>query len=315
MPACLRRQVLGLLPGGIARRPRRSHGGSNDALTVTDGLEDLALDAARDLEDASAEEIVRWATDTFGDRFAVTASMSDGVLSHVAGRAAPGVTVLFLDTGYHFPETIGTRDASPPPTPSRSRPSPTRCVSPSTRRSTAVCTRSIPTCAARFARSGRWTGRCVRTTPGPSGVRRAELASRADTPVVGWDAKRRKVKVNPLATWTDEQVAAYVAEHGILVNPLRQIGYTSIGCAPCTRPVAGGRRPPIGPVGRAGEVRVRDPLMSKPPSVPAGARRRRAARGRGRRRPGRGTAGAVAGRGGRRPRGRLAVLSARRWPT
>ena len=66
---------------------------------------------ARNLERSSAEEIVRWATETFGDRFAVTASMSDGVLSHVAGRAAPGVTVLFLDTGYHFPETIGTRDA------------------------------------------------------------------------------------------------------------------------------------------------------------------------------------------------------------
>ena len=79
-------------------------------LTVTDGLEALAFDAARDLEDASAEDIVRWAADTFGDRFAVTASMSDGVLSHGAGRAVPGITVLFLDTGYHFPETIGTRD-------------------------------------------------------------------------------------------------------------------------------------------------------------------------------------------------------------
>ena len=80
-------------------------------LTLTANLEELALDAARDLEDASAEEIVRWATGTFGDRFVVTASMSDGVLSHVAGRAVPGITVLFLDTGYHFPETIGTRDA------------------------------------------------------------------------------------------------------------------------------------------------------------------------------------------------------------
>jgi phosphoadenosine phosphosulfate reductase len=57
---------------------------------------------------------------------------------------------------------------------------------------------------------------------------------------VGWDAKRRKVKINPLATWTDEQVDAYVAEHGILINPLRQIGYASIGCEPCTRPVAPG---------------------------------------------------------------------------
>ena len=79
--------------------------------TVTDSLEALAVDAARNLEDASAGEIVRWAADTFGDRFAVTASMADGVLSHLAGQAVPGVTVLFLDTGYHFPETIGMRDA------------------------------------------------------------------------------------------------------------------------------------------------------------------------------------------------------------
>ena len=59
-------------------------------LTLAASLEALALDAARNLEHSSAEEIVRWASDTFGDRFAITASMSDGVLSHVAGRAAPG---------------------------------------------------------------------------------------------------------------------------------------------------------------------------------------------------------------------------------
>ena len=80
-------------------------------LTVNDSLEELAQDAARDLEGASAHEIVQWAARTFGERFAVTASMADGVLSHVAGEAVPGITVLFLDTGYHFAETIGTRDA------------------------------------------------------------------------------------------------------------------------------------------------------------------------------------------------------------
>ena len=216
-------------------------------MTITvDGREALALDAARDLEDASAEDIVRWAADTFGDRFAVTASMSDGVLSHVAGRAVPGITVLFLDTGYHFPETIGTRDAIAATYPVNVE--------------TVTHPLRVPEHEAEYGRLYEidpdlccairkiWPlDRALRPYDvWAGGVRRAELASRADTPVVAWDAKRRKVKVNPLATWTDEQVAAYVAEHGILVNPLRQIGYTSIGCAPCTRPVAAGEDPRAG---------------------------------------------------------------------
>ncbi len=56
-----------------------------------------------------------------------------------------------------------------------------------------------------------------------------------NTPVVGWDAGRRKVKIAPIARWTQADVNAYVAEHGVLVNPLLSDGYTSIGCAPCTR--------------------------------------------------------------------------------
>jgi phosphoadenosine phosphosulfate reductase len=216
-------------------------------VTITvDGREALALDAARDLEDASAEDIVRWAADTFGDRFAVTASMSDGVLSHVAGRAVPGITVLFLDTGYHFPETIGTRDAIAATYPVNVE--------------TVTHPLRVPEHEAEYGRLYEidpdlccairkiWPlDRALRPYDAwAGGVRRAELASRADTPVVAWDAKRRKVKVNPLATWTDEQVAAYVAEHDILVNPLRQIGYTSIGCAPCTRPVVTGEDPRSG---------------------------------------------------------------------
>jgi phosphoadenosine phosphosulfate reductase len=207
-------------------------------LTITDSLEDLAADAARKLEDSSAEEIVRWAADTFGDRFVVTASMSDGVLSHVAGRAVPGITVLFLDTGYHFAETIGTRDAV--------------AATYSVNVETVTHPLRVPEHEAEYGKLYEidpdlccairkiWPlDRALRPYDAwASGVRRAELSSRADTPVVGWDAKRRKVKVNPLATWTDGQVADYVAAHNILVNPLRQIGYASIGCAPCTRPVA-----------------------------------------------------------------------------
>ena len=61
-----------------------------------------------------------------------------------------------------------------------------------------------------------------------------------------WDAAREKVKVNPLARWTQEQYDAYIAEHGILVNPLVYDGYPSIGCAPCTSPVKPGEDPRSG---------------------------------------------------------------------
>ena len=73
-----------------------------------------------------------------------------------------------------------------------------------------------------------------------TGLRRGESESRADTPVVAWDARRRKVKVNPIARWSSADVEAYADRHAILVNPLKQLGYTSIGCQPCTRPVAEG---------------------------------------------------------------------------
>lgn len=214
--------------------------------TVTDHLEELAQSAARDLEGAPAAEIVRWAHDTFGDRFAITASMADGVLSHLASTAVPGIKVLFLDTGYHFPETIGTRDAV--------------AASYDVTVETITHPLRVPEHEAEYGRLYEidpdlccairkvWPlDRALRPYDAwAGGIRRSESPSRADTPVVGWDAKRRKVKVNPLATWTDEQVDGYVAEHGILVNPLREIGYTSIGCAPCTRPVDPGDDPRAG---------------------------------------------------------------------
>ena len=74
-------------------------------------MRSLAEQAAEELEDASAEDVIRWATDTFGDRICITSSMSDAVVIHLVSALKPGVDVLFLDTGYHFPETIGTRDA------------------------------------------------------------------------------------------------------------------------------------------------------------------------------------------------------------
>ena len=84
--------------------------------THTDGrspeeLRELVSHVGAELELAPAENIIEWAVATFGERFCITSSMGDAVLAHLAATVAPGVDVVFLDTGYHFAETIGTRDA------------------------------------------------------------------------------------------------------------------------------------------------------------------------------------------------------------
>src|SRR6478735_10708423 len=89
---------------GIRTEPAAADAGEDELRT-------LAERAGAELEEAPALEIVRWAADTFGERFCVTSSMEDAVVAHLASRAMPGIDVVFLDTGYHFPETIGTRDA------------------------------------------------------------------------------------------------------------------------------------------------------------------------------------------------------------
>jgi phosphoadenosine phosphosulfate reductase len=77
-------------------------------------------------------------------------------------------------------------------------------------------------------------------------VRREETNARSDTRAVQWDARRQMVKVNPIVAWTQEQVDTYIAENGVLVNPLVYDGYPSIGCATCTMKVAPGADPRSG---------------------------------------------------------------------
>ncbi len=204
-----------------------------------DDLREVALRAGRLLEHAHPADVIAWAASTFGDRFAIASSMETGLLAHLAGRVAPGVDVLFLDTGYHFAETIGTRNAVAAVydvnvvTITNDLPD-DRLYE---RDVDACCkARKVDPLDAALEGYDAWA----------SGVRRDESPLRQATPVVGWDAKRNKVKVNPLATWTQDDVDAYVAEHGVLVNPLLTDGYLSIGCAPCTRRVAPGEDPRSG---------------------------------------------------------------------
>ncbi|MFJ8047173.1 phosphoadenylyl-sulfate reductase [Streptomyces luteogriseus] len=208
---------------------------------TTEDLKQLAEQAGRDLEDASALEILQWAAKTFGKRFCVTSSMEDAVVAHLASRAMPGVDVVFLDTGYHFEETIGTRDAVEAVmdvnlitlTPVQSVAEQDAEYGPKLHdRNPDLCCklRKVQPLEQGLKDYRAWA----------TGLRRDESPTRANTPVVGWDDKRQKVKISPIARWTQDDVDAYVTEHGVLTNPLLMDGYASVGCAPCTRRVLQG---------------------------------------------------------------------------
>jgi len=198
-------------------------------------LSDLAASASRELEGATALEIMTWAHEEFGTGLVVTSSLADTVMISLAERVAPGIDVLFLDTGYHFVETIGTREAVklvhdvnlvnvlPELTVAEQdaaygkdlfRTDPDACCA----------MRKVAPLGKALQPYSAWA----------SGVRRADSAARAGTPVVAWDAKRRLVKVSPIAAWTDEDVETYIEENSLMVNPLLEDGYPSIGCEPCT---------------------------------------------------------------------------------
>ena len=162
--------------------------------------------------------------------------MADAVLPHLAATVMPGVDVVFLDTGYHFAETIGMRDAVAavlPVTVKSILPRQTVAEQDAEfgaklhdRNSDLCCAmRKVEPLERALSSYRAWA----------SGLRRADSPARAGTKVVEWDAKRQLVKLNPIATWSDEQVEAYIAKNSILVNPLLSDGYGSVGCAPCTR--------------------------------------------------------------------------------
>ncbi len=202
-------------------------------------LTDEALaEVSRRFEVKPAGTVVRWAVETFGDRLCLTASMQDAVLIDVATRVAPDVEVVFIDTGYHFPETLETLERV------RRHYGLNLRIMTVARHDEELWKVDPENCC-----SAVKVGQLDRALAGKqawmSGLRRADGPSRADAPIVSRDA-RGLVKVNPLATWTDDDVAGYIADNDIIVNPLLFNGYPSVGCQPCTHPVAEGADPRSG---------------------------------------------------------------------
>jgi phosphoadenosine phosphosulfate reductase len=160
------------------------------------------------------------------------------------------VDVLFLDTGYHFTETRSTRDEV-------DRVLDVRVVD--------VCEQTVAEQDAAFGARlyERDPSLCCARKVEPlqgalggyevwfTGVRRDEAPTRTNTALVAWDERNGLVKVNPVAAWSFDDLLSYAAAHKA-VNLLLDFGYPSIGCRPCTRPVAR-RRPPLRPLGRVGQ--------------------------------------------------------------
>jgi len=189
-------------------------------------------------ETAPASEIIRWAVDTFHPHLALTASMTDAVLIDLAVTVEPSIEVVFIDTGYHFPETLETMEqvrrryglnlrimTVPPHDEELWKVDPENCCS--------------------AIKVGQLDRALMGKEAWMSGLRRAESPNRADAPILSLDL-RGLVKINPIAGWTDLDVQGYIADHDVPVNPLVHQGYLSIGCQPCTHPVADGEHPRSG---------------------------------------------------------------------
>jgi len=183
----------------------------------------------RDFNSAPASKVIQWAVDTFSPHLCMTASMTDAVLIDLAVKIDPAIEVVFIDTGYHFPETLQTVEEV------RRHYGLNLRMMTVARQNEALWQADPENCC-----SAVKVGQLDRALAGKlawmSGLRRVEAASREATPIVARDL-RGLVKVNPIATWSDEDVAGYIADHDVPVNPLTKRGYPSIGCMPCTTPV------------------------------------------------------------------------------
>ncbi len=227
--------------GNVAERSELEH------------LSDLS-DLSAEFETAPACEVVSWAVDRFGQLALAGCSFEDCVIVHLVTQVAPDIEVIFLDTGAHFPETLeyveevrsrydlNLRVVRPGPEAADWPCGSARCCE----------FRKVVPLARALEGKEAWI----------TGLKRVDASTRVDAPIVSWDEARGIVKVNPIATWTELDVAGYIEDHDLPTNPLMSQGYLSIGCAPTTRPVAPGRRPSGRSVHRHGNHRMRTARLS-----------------------------------------------------
>jgi phosphoadenosine phosphosulfate reductase len=192
----------------------------------------------QEFETAPAGKVIRWAVDTFGGSLVLAASFEDIVLIDLATQFAPDIEVIFLDTQAHFPETLAFVEevrARYDLNLTVTQPGPEAAAHPC---GSEQCCQFRKVAPLRAAVKGNraWL----------TSLKRVDGPTRADAPIVSWDAAFGLVKVNPLVTWTHDDIASYLTDHDLPFHPLVSQGYLSIGCAPTTRPVAPGEDPRAG---------------------------------------------------------------------
>jgi phosphoadenosine phosphosulfate reductase len=207
----------------------RGSNGHNGAPHFTDA--ELA-ELNDEFERLPASKIIQWAVDNFAPHLSLTASMTDAVLIDLAVRIDPAIEVVFIDTGYHFPETLDTVERV------RKRYGLNLRIM-----TVGIHAEELWKVDPENCCSSVKVGQLDRALAGKyawmSGLRREEATTRAKAPIVVRDL-RGLIKINPIATWTDQDVWGYIDEHDVPYNPLIDQGYLSIGCMPCTSPVAEG---------------------------------------------------------------------------
>jgi phosphoadenosine phosphosulfate reductase len=197
-------------------------------------MEELS-EAAQRLDEADPVEIIEWAVKRFHGNVALAASFQDAVLIDMAVGVEPSIEVIFLDTEYHFPETLAYVARL------RSRydlnlvvTHPEVALDEFPCGSSRCCElRKVAPLAKALSGRDAWI----------TGLKRVDTPERAEAPVIAWDPSRAMVKVNPVAAWDDDDIDAYVVAHDLPRHPLNYVGYVSIGCAPTTVPVPEGHHP------------------------------------------------------------------------
>lgn len=210
-------------------------------LKVAPPDEDISAIALR-FEEAEPAEILQWAVDRYAPDAVLTCSFQhEGVvLAHMLQSIAPETPIVFIDTGYHFPETLAYRDllverlginlvqVGPAVAkeevertygPELYRHDPDRCCE----------INKVEPLRRALANVRAWI----------NGRRRDQASTRTSLPVLE-ELKNGIVKINPLVRWRSRDTYEYMQRHDLPLNPLFELGYTSIGCAPCTRPVLAG---------------------------------------------------------------------------
>ena len=194
-----------------------------------------------DLEERSAEEVLRYMVDRFHPRLYVACSFQKeaSVIMDMLLRIEPAARFFTLDTGVLFPETYSTWRSLEErygvsvdvfQGMSLARQAELHGDRLWLRDPDACCAiRKVEPLEAALAEVDAWI----------SGVRRDQSPARADTPKLAWDERHGRWKANPLADWSEQAVWDYLDEHDVPYHPLHERGYPSIGCTHCTQPAAG----------------------------------------------------------------------------